>query len=76
MYKFNQDNQWIQLNMTLVPDIDTMSVGLEQAIFTVPIMDNKKNNKAKNSKILHNTNLQGERRYSWNDKTLSKKTFT
>ena len=33
--------------MTLVPDIYKMSVGLEQAMCTVPITDNKKNNEAK-----------------------------
>ena len=40
--KFNKDNQWIQINMTFVLDIHRMSVGKEQSIFTVPIMENKK----------------------------------
>ena len=43
--KFKQDTQLIQINMTLVLDIHRMSVKIEQAIFTVSIMDNTKNNK-------------------------------
>ena len=37
----NQENQWIQINMTLVLNIHAMSVGLEQVQFIVVITDSK-----------------------------------
>ena len=48
--KFKQDTQLIQINMTLVLDIHRMSVEIEQAIFTVSIMDNMQTTKQQNKK--------------------------
>ena len=61
------------MNMTLVPEIHRMSVGIEQAILTVPIMDNKKKNKS-TTNIIPTSTENGD--VTVNGKTLLKKTYT
>ena len=65
--------------MTPVPDILKMSVRIEQAIFTVLIMDNKKNEKTTTKTTIKQYIMPtstGKGDVNVNGKTLLKNTYT